>query len=682
MNAPYHAATRLAGELRLTAYRPFIDGLRAVSILAVVLYHVGIPSISGGHIGVDVFFVISGFLIISQIVEALRQGSFSFAGFWTRRVLRILPPYLLVLAVTAALAPLVLVMPDEFRELSRQIRDAALMIVNHRFLSQQGYFDTSADTKILLNLWSLAVEEQFYLFAPLLLSLAWWLPDWLKRPALRRHLLAWSALALFAISLAGCIIFTSTAGKNHAFYLTALRAWEFVAGGAIGFLLPFAARLPRAALALLSAAGLAAIIATAVIYSHDTPYPSWRAIVPVFGASAVILAGLANPATPAIRLLASPPMVWIGLVSYSWYLWHWPLLALVRIRNYGERDLATDAAIGLVSLALAVATHFLLERPIRLWRMRHGRHLAWRPVVAGVLVALIVAFSGFQAFQAVARHYRGLVGPDYFPKVAPVAPFCDLFSQPVETCVTMAAGRPMGLVVGDSHVIGVRDRMAAFASENRHLLVSLSSPGCQAVLAADVTVYDAAMSAECDKGKKNARAELARGLIKPAFAILYSRWPAYIGDGLSFFIDEHGQPAADQDAAFIDGLRETVAKLRAAGIGKVLVIGASPAFPRTVPNCLYLADMNGRDRARECGVDQGKAEKAAEPARLRLMTALAALPDVRYIDPLPDFCYDGWCLPYEGDAVLFSDKNHPGPAGFDRIVSRHKADFDWLMQAP
>ena len=310
-----------------------------------MLYHVGIPGISGGYVGVDVFFVISGFLIISQIVAGLQRGTFSFGEFWARRALRILPPYLLVLAVTAALAPFVLVMPDEFRAFSREVRDAALMVVNHLYLSQQGYFDTSSDTKVLLHLWSLAVEEQFYLVAPCLTVLLWQLPVWLQRPALRSRLLLWAALLMFGGSLAGCILLTS-GGRNYAFYLTVLRAWEFIAGGAIGFLVPLAARLPRRLHGWLAAAGLAAILVAAASFRSDTLYPSWRAMVPVFGATAVILAGLADPKTPVIRLLAAPPLVWIGLVSYAWYLWHWPLLALSRIHNFGERDLASDLLVG------------------------------------------------------------------------------------------------------------------------------------------------------------------------------------------------------------------------------------------------------------------------------------------------------------------------------------------------
>ena len=342
--------------VNLTAYHPFVDGLRAVSILAVVLYHVGVPGITGGYVGVDVFFVISGFLIISQIVSELQRGSFTFASFWARRTLRILPPYLLVLAFTVAVAPFVLIMPEQFRALAREARDAPLMLINHLFLGQQGYFDTASDTKPLLHLWSLAVEEQFYLAAPCVLACLWWLPRWVNRPKLREHLLFWTALAVLAGSFAGCVMLTEVGERNYAFYLAILRAWEFVAGGAVGVLLPLACRLSRQAQVLLAATGLAAIVGAAVFYQPDTIYPSWRAAIPVLGAVAVILSGLADPKTPAIRLLASPPMVWLGLISYSWYLWHWPLLAFARAQNFGGRDFATDMALGFVSLCLAATT--------------------------------------------------------------------------------------------------------------------------------------------------------------------------------------------------------------------------------------------------------------------------------------------------------------------------------------
>lgn len=198
------------------SYFDFVDGLRAIAVTSVVAYHVGVPGVTGGFVGVDIFFVISGFLIINQIVAALQSGTFSFSEFWSRRALRILPPYLLVIASSAAAAAYVLVTPSEFEAFGKQALFSAVMVVNHLFLEQQGYFDAASNKKILLHLWSLAVEEQFYLFAPMILAALWWL-------RLSRTTLAIVGAALATASLVGCINWTPTGSsgidKNYAFFL-------------------------------------------------------------------------------------------------------------------------------------------------------------------------------------------------------------------------------------------------------------------------------------------------------------------------------------------------------------------------------------------------------------------------------------------------------------------------------
>ena len=677
------AANRSVGPViaaDITAYRPFIDGLRAVSILLVVLYHVGIPGTSGGYVGVDVFFVISGFLIISQIVAGLGRGTFSFSEFWARRALRILPPYLLVLAVTAALTPFVLVMPDEFRAFSREVRDAALMVVNHLYLSQQGYFDTGSDTKVLLHLWSLAVEEQFYLVVPCLTVLLWQLPVWLQRPELRSRLLFWAAVAMFGGSLAGCVLLTS-GGRNYAFYLTVLRAWEFIAGGAIGFLVPFAGRLPRRLHGWLAAAGLAAIIVAAASFRSDTLYPSWRAVVPVFGAAAVIFAGIAEPKSPVIRLLAAPPMVWIGLVSYAWYLWHWPLLALSRIHNFGERDLASDLLVGLISLGLAAATHHLVERPIRRWYRMRTKRLGWRPVLAGMLMAIATAIGGFQAFQALARNDAGEIDPAFVPKSAKHSVFCDLIAQSAGDCLAMSAGRPLGLLIGDLLMLASRNVLAGHAEASGSLAVSVAAPGCVALFGVRIFTEDPEMASDCVRRKDNALPQLRAGAIKPEYAILYSRWPAYAAGPatISLGLDEADAPAADGDELFITALRRTVAELKSFGVRRILVLNPSPFFPRSVPNCLSLADRSGIDKAKACAVDRTTAETERHKAVLRIAEALDGVADVRIVDPFDAFCDAVRCLPFADDRIFFVDTNHPSDAGMEQIIAVHRAEFDWAV---
>jgi len=678
MNAPFRAAEPVA-TARLTDYRAFIDGLRAVSILAVVLYHVGVPGISGGFVGVDVFFVISGFLIISQIVEGLERGSFSFAEFWARRALRILPPYLLVIAATMALAPFFLAMPDELKELGKEVGYASIMGVNHFFLNQQGYFDTAADSKVLLNAWSLAVEEQFYLAAPLALALMLGLPIWLGRPKLGRPILLWSSIAVFALSLAGCVLLTN-AGRNYAFYVAGLRAWEFVAGGAVGFLLPMVGRLPARFGAMLADAGLVAIVASVLLYDADTAYPSWRAMVPVFGATAVILGGIASPKSAATRLLATTPMVAIGLVSYSWYLWHWPLLALARTANFGERNFAVDASLALVSLALAVATYLLIERPIRRWRQRSRRALGWRPVLAGTTLSVAVALGGWHAFTSASARAAAMLPAHGKPARVEHVPVCNLRLHAPDICNSIAAARPLGLLVGDSHAESAIRGFALFASQNGGALALLNSPGCAPMFRTTTFMADSEMAAGCARLKSDVLPIVAHGKVRPQFAVIYARWPAYTTKGYRLGPIDTPEPAADQAAAFVTGLRQTLTDLKAWGVERILVIGPTPYFDRQPANCLYIAARNGLDRRLACGMERGKVEAERRQATEHLSAALAGFDaGVRYIDPLPDFCDADRCIPFDGDTILFVDTNHLSEGGALRLAERHAAEFQWLI---
>lgn len=680
MNAPFRPAEAVA-LARLTEYRPFIDGLRAVSIIAVVAYHVGVPGISGGFVGVDVFFVISGFLIISQIVEGLRRGTFSFGEFWARRALRIGPPYLLVLACIVVAASSILVMPDQINEFGKEVGTAAVMVVNHFFLRQQGYFDTAADSKILLNLWSLAVEEQFYLTAPIIIVLTWRLPDWLGRSRLRKPLMYWTSGAVFVLSLAGCVTFTA-ADRNYAFYLTALRAWEFVAGGAVGAMLPIASRLPERFNAVLTGAGLAAIVGSAFFYTAEMAYPSWRAAVPVFGATALILGGLAYPKGAAVRLLATPPMVWIGLVSYSWYLWHWPLLALGRVSNFGERDFGRDLTLVLASLMFAAATFILVERPIRRWRQQRRKPLGWRPVFAGVMVCCAVAIGGWESLHASSARIEASLPRRYKPEQVEHVPFCSLQLATPEQCNAIAGVRPLGLLIGDSHAGLSIWGFNLFASRHGAALALLASPACAPMLETKVFIPENDMAAACEQLKSDWLAPVRQGKIRPDFAVLYARWPIYANrKGYPLGPLDADQPAADQAAAFVAGVQQTIADLKSWGVRRILVIGPTPQFERGPAECVYLADRNGLNRTGVCGVMRSRARIEADLPATLLSKATAGFDGVRAIDPFDVFCDAERCLPYAGDSILFSDTNHLSEIGALRLAERHAAAFEWAIGA-
>jgi peptidoglycan/LPS O-acetylase OafA/YrhL len=679
MNAPYRSIETAAP--RLTTYRPFIDGLRAISVLAVVLYHVGVPGISGGYVGVDIFFVISGFLIISQIIESLQSGKFSFSEFWARRALRILPPYFLVLAACIAAAPFVLMLPEAFADFAKQLAYAAVMVVNHFFLSQQGYFDGASDTKVLLHLWSLAVEEQFYLLAPFLLAGTWWLAGRLRPAMPRMWALAWLGSIVFVISLVFCVYFTTPygGGQNYAFFLAPLRAWEFAAGGAVGFLLPAALRLPRVAIELLAAAGLAAILAAVFMFTTETRYPYVNAVLPVFGAVGVLLAGLTDRNAVFTRVLANRGMVWIGLLSYSWYLWHWPLLAFLRIMQFGERHFWIDACAGAVSLGLAAATYYLLERPIREWRQARRKRFGWGPAIAGVLACGILSIGGLYSFEGLGKRVAASTPPEYLPAVAPAVPFCDLGGAGSgQACNSLAAGRQIALLIGDSHAVSLRNGLATFAAGNGTVVASLASGGCISLVGVKVITSDARMWGDCENARANALRVLGDGSMKPSQAVLFSRWPIYGKGNYSLAPAGASQPAEDQGALFVEELRTTIVYVRSLGVQRIVVVGPLPLFPRPVPNCLFLAARYHLDRAQTCGVTSAVADAARQASAKRILAAIDGFADVRYVDPFGDFCDASRCLPYSSDSILFTDTNHLSDAGAARMIAGHQVDFHWL----
>jgi peptidoglycan/LPS O-acetylase OafA/YrhL len=681
MTVPRRPAELVAGA-PLTAYRPYVDGLRAVSILLVVLYHVGVPGIGGGYVGVDVFLVISGFLIISQIIEAMADDRFSFGDFWGRRALRILPPYLLVISVSAAIAPFVLVMPDQLRDFGSQAANSAFMIVNHLFLRQQGYFDTPGDLKALLHLWSLSVEEQFYLAAPLLLAALFILIRRSRGPNARQQVLGWASAIIFVAALAGCIFFTRAEGHNPGFYLMPLRAWEFVAGGALGLLLPAAARLGKRAASLMAAIGLGAILVAALAYSPATLYPSAFAALPVAGAAALILAGLVHPRAAAVRLLGTRPMVAIGLVSYSWYLWHWPLLAFARGLHFGERLLWRDALMGLVSLGLAAATYHFVEKPIRSWRRRSRLRLKWIPAATGIAVCLVFGAGAKATFGHAADQRAAETIPARFqPRQAHDNPVCDVAAvKTMADCLDMAAGRPLGLLVGDSQAIAARNAIAGLAKRHGSLLVSYTANGCPAIFGVRVFAYDKTIEANCIALRQKEQQLLADPAFRPKYAILYSRWPLYATGNANYALGPAGadEPASDQAAFFVTGLRQTIAKLRALGVERIILLGPTPLFPHSAPDCLYMAERYGLSGAETCGVSRADHEALGRQAVNRIVEAIQGIPDVRFVDPTDDFCDADVCLPNAGDAVLFVDTNHLSDAGIERLIGRHEAEFEEL----
>jgi peptidoglycan/LPS O-acetylase OafA/YrhL len=357
------------------AYRPDVDGLRALAVLAVVAFHAFPGLAPGGFAGVDVFFVISGFLISGIILEALREGRFSFADFYWRRVRRIFPALVLVLLACVAIGWLIL-LPHEFRQLGGHVAAGAAFVANVALWRETGYFDTAAELKPLLHLWSLGVEEQFYMVWPLLVFV------FRGRPGLMLAMIAAVAAGSFAANL-----WLTAHTESAGFYLPFGRFWELMAGSLLAYGAHHGfARAPRPNLA--AAAGVALLAASLLLLKAERAFPGWWAALPVAGTALLIWAG--PGAWLNRKLLARPALVWIGLISYPLYLWHWPLLSFARITHGGEPSTAARLALCALSVLLAWLTYELVEKRIRLAKAPSVRRIAV-PALAASMAALGVA---------------------------------------------------------------------------------------------------------------------------------------------------------------------------------------------------------------------------------------------------------------------------------------------------
>ena len=398
-------------------FRRDIEGLRALAVLLVLAYHADLGPFSGGYIGVDVFFVLSGFLITSLLVRELGvTGGLSLRRFWARRARRLLPASCLVIVATLVAGSFVLA-PLAQLDLARDGLAAATFVVNIVFAHQQGdYLTADLAPSPLLHFWSLAVEEQFYLVWPILLLLV---AGYRRR---YRAAVAGLVAVLWPVSLAACVWLT-TRNQPWAFYGLPTRAWELLTGAGLALLAAKLLRIPGPVRALLGWAGLAAVVVSAMAFSDTTTFPGVAAALPVLATAAVVAAGPALRTGPA-ALLRWGPLQWIGQRSYSIYLWHWPALVLVAA-ELGPLSAWQRLAVVLASVGVAAVTYSFLENPVRhsRWlaaKARRGLVLGGSLVGIGAVTALVAAAatpslvgSGTAAAPAVVLNASGVpLAPD------------------------------------------------------------------------------------------------------------------------------------------------------------------------------------------------------------------------------------------------------------------------------
>jgi peptidoglycan/LPS O-acetylase OafA/YrhL len=607
--------------------RPDITGLRAVAVFLVVFYHLGTP-VSGGFVGVDVFFVISGYLITSVILADLRDGNFSFLKFYERRIRRILPALLAMLFVSTILACRYLT-PAELEAYGKSECAALFSFSNIFFHSQAGYFASPSTLTPLLHTWSLAVEEQFYIVFPLLLVL-------LYRKLPRSMGTALGVIA--AISFVAAVI-TVARDANSAFFYAPLRAWELLIGAILAHgLLPRIHGLIFRNLA--SAAGLALILWAALRYGGGTPFPGAAALAPCVGVALIIAAGETGPSVVG-GMLSLRPVVFLGLISYSIYLWHWPLLVFQRTDKmlFAQTELTTADKVMFTVLVVAIASAswFFMEQPIRRGRFRPAPRVLI-PATACVVVLLAITSialrmsGGFpgrfpldaQRVGAYTKYDRGPSTRDGICYLQPTAVFADFHSDP---CLVQHSGRRSVLLAGDSHAAALYPGLVQVFQDDDILQANVSSCRASTVEPTD-----------SDKICVDLNSFLFGSYLTAHHVdilLLAARW------SMSDF----------------GALSQTIQFARDHGI-QVIVVGPSIEFDQGLPRILAVALRKG-------DVEQAAAHRDPGPERLDAMMAKLAVSEwrVRYVSIYQDLCTPVCPLYAAPEVPLLFDSNHFTAAG-------------------
>lgn len=646
---------RVAGS-----YRPDIDGLRAVAVLCVVLYHIGVPGFSAGFVGVDVFFVISGYLITAHLCET--RGTplgRSLLDFYARRARRILPPLALVVVATIALGKLLLLPYGEHQDLAKSGIAAALFVSNVFFLrNAHDYFAGPAELAPLLHTWSLAVEEQFYLLWPLFLALIWAsVRRWPRWPAG-----TCAAIAIGIVSLASLVLSEAWARTDPgaAFFLMPSRLWELGAGAALAAIVfgHGALPLPRGAGPL----GLAAIAAAVFFYTPRTPFPGVTALVPVLGAALILAAGGRTRSGPVYRLLASRPMTETGKLSYSWYLWHWPFLAIARAMDLGGHRLARDSLLAALAYVIAYASTRYVEAPIREQQVRIFSGVR-ASLASGLAMIVIPALLSVGLWLPARERYRAELAPrslDCIRQTRTTSP------EREAACVLASGNGATAYLIGDSHANHWSPAIALWAQAAGVRAIERSFSACPVGLArveaaSDVPGTDYPVGCISFSADVVGEIERTAGSGTPTLVILSVAWKGYR------VLETAGH--ANSFAATLD---QRLAAFERAG-GHVLVIGSTPNFDHDVPACL------ARRAEVACRISRLEHDSRTAALNAALREIVVRHPTARFVDPTSSFCDESWCYPTRGGATMFRDAGHLSRLGAELGSAAIGPELDRLL---
>ncbi len=599
-------------------YRADIDGIRAIAVLAVVLFHAFPKVLPGGFVGVDVFFVISGFLITSIIVQDLDRSKFSFAQFYAARARRIFPALAIVLVATL-IAGAILLVPSQLSSLTKNALASSFFGANFTLLSEAGYFDLDAQFKPLLHLWSLGIEEQFYLVWPLAI---WFAP---------RKLLTAAIVAVMAGSFALNVSMVQ-AHPDAAFYLPFTRAWELMAGAA---LVGFTVRSAFLREIVFPMIGCIGTVLALLLYNAHMSYPGWAALAPV----AVTAAALLGEGSAFNRLVLSNPVaVFVGKISYPLYLWHWPLLVYARLYPFRTLTAFETSAVVIAAFLLAWLTYEIIEKPFRVYRIVGIKSAAGGTAASAILALLLT------------------VHPPVFPEQ--IRRFVETPTEEAEwrthQCLLIRYDnsdefdsgcvereRPVVALWGDSVAASLMPGLRELQTTHKFGIAQLTSSGCQPLL-----VRSAETDADCIRRNRSALHHLAEA--RPQTVILNALW----------------RTSADE-------MKPTIDALRAMGINRIVILGKVPVWRGGLPNLVAVYHRRTGQLLPE--MSPLLVEGASDEDGMR---AIAAQFGVKFVSIRDQLCENGSCKTQLGSSdLMVCDWIHFTAAGAKYLVGRIAPDI-------
>lgn len=656
---------RNAGGADHPRFRPDVEGLRAVAVAMVLLYHTGVGWAGGGFAGVDVFFVISGFLITGLLLkECERSGGVSLLGFYARRAKRLLPAAMVVLAATALLAWR-LFPENRWREAGGDIVASALYFINWRLAARSvDYLAEDSELSPVQHFWSLAVEEQYYIVWPLLLAAGFLLA---KRWVAPRRI-AWAALIAVGVPSFVWSVYLTGADQAQAYFVTTTRMWELAIGGLVAVAAGIWPKIKPSAAVAVGWAGLLAIVGSLLFQSTATAWPGYAAALPTVGTAAVIVAGFASGRYGPGALLGTAPMRWIGGLSYSLYLWHWPLIVMGAAYK-GEPLSGMDMLIAVaVSVALAWITQRIIENPIRFsstmaasprFALSAGLNFSLLSAVAGIALILLASDRPATGTQPTALGARvlgsapgsngagepkdkvGWMVPDPRDALQDVpAVYADGCQGSVADDVPISCvygdktAEVTIAVVGDSKVAQWMPALEILARQNHWRLVTYTKSGCgfhPATLIVGGKPYR-----KCDAWNQKLIGKLT-GENRPDFLIT-SQGRSSTGDTARGRADE----------AVVAGLADWWSRLRSAGVG-VVALADNPHPGMKVYECV----LENAERLSRCSF-----ARHAGSGTAALKAAAARVDGVKFVDLTNAICPAARCAAVIGNVLVYRQGSH------------------------